>query len=180
MVYRMVMHCFKIIVVMGTLVLTISQTSAAHSAHDCICPYDETIVTNPGTQSCGQIKCPACGHLMVRALYVGTKDKAKAAPLPVVQPPDAIVQSIPVAGTVLPPNPDSPITYTNTISGVVELSCSRCHGGPLRNLMTYENIKRYADSGLLVFMVRPGGLMNRFAEKNAQTIMDWAKNGAQR
>ncbi len=60
--------------VLVSQILSLSPSvSWAEVAHDCICPFDETILTNPGTQSCGQINCPACGHHLVRALYVGPK-----------------------------------------------------------------------------------------------------------
>ncbi|MBF0492792.1 MAG: hypothetical protein HQM15_08430 [Deltaproteobacteria bacterium] len=160
-------------------------------AQDCICPYDETVLTHPGVQSCGQIKCPACKRLMHRALYVGSPRtdrngsigiqapqvvKPAAFGGPAADPPGPTV----VAPTASPSAqaPVEAVTYTNTISGTIEVNCSRCHDGPLRNLMTYEKVKTYVDNGLLVLLVRPGGSMNRFAEKDAQVIIDWAKNGA--
>ncbi len=167
----------------------------AETPHDCICPYDETILASPGTQSCGQISCPACGHLMVRALYVGGKpdgvfqnknnieQPAGILGVPGIVEQQPLPAALPIA--VAPPAADKPnavntITYTNTIAGIIEVSCSKCHSGPLRNLMTYENVKVYVDNNLLSMLVRLGGPMNRFAGKDAPVIIDWAKNGAPR
>ncbi|MGK5083003.1 hypothetical protein WDW37_06830 [Bdellovibrionota bacterium FG-1] len=158
----------------------------AGSPHDCICPHDETLLANPGTQSCGQIKCPACGHLMGRALYIGGRPQTvlAAQTLPgapidpaAAQPPHpAIVWA--AATAPLSPAGAPGVTYTNTVAGIVEVNCARCHNGPLRNLATYENLKVYVDNGLLAALVRPGGPMNRFADKEANVIMEWTKNGA--
>ena len=173
------------------------SVSWAEVAHDCICPFDETILTNPGTQSCGQINCPACGHHLVRALYVGPKpdgvfqnkntfDQPPTGATggltrePRTWVPDPVGGALTIAAGGAPGVPPSNITYTNTIEGVIEISCARCHSGPLRNLMTYENVKVYVDNGLLAMLVRRGGPMNRFAMQDAPVIIDWAKNGAPR
>ncbi|MGK5088468.1 hypothetical protein WDW86_12990 [Bdellovibrionota bacterium FG-2] len=180
-----------------SLFATFVAPSFAETPHDCICPYDETILASPGTQSCGQISCPACGHLMVRALYVGGKPDGVFQNKNNIEQPTGL-QSVPgVSGIVeqqplpalaiaaTPPAADKPnavntVTYTNTIAGIIEVSCSKCHSGPLRNLMTYENVKVYVDNNLLSMLVRLGGPMNRFAGKDAPVIIDWAKNGAPR
>lgn len=202
------------------------QLSFGGQAYDCVCPYDESIVVNPGNQSCGQIECPACGRKLFRAIYVDgngnskinvpsqNKTQIEATPAagmmhtnpgmigmhhtpihhnntvatqpivtqPVIAQPDTNAQNtqetLQEAAPNTQPSPQTEITYTNTISGIVEVSCSRCHSGPLRNLMSYENIKKYADSGLLKMMVQPGGPMNRFALKNADTIIKWTEAGA--
>jgi hypothetical protein len=163
-----------------------AQLSSAGVPHDCICPFDETILVNPGTQSCGQIKCPACGHHLVRALYVGAKQGTVvpnrngidgAAAIDAQNAPQPIMIAAPAPAAAAPPAGGT-VTYTNTIAGIIEVSCARCHDGPLRNLMTYQNVKPYVDNGLLAMLVRQGGPMNRFAGKNAQVIIDWAKSGA--
>ena len=70
-------------------------------------------------------------------------------------------------------------TYTNTVQGIIDRNCARCHGGPLRNLGTYQNVKAYADSGLLQMMVQPGGPMSRFVSAyEADQIVAWIKTGA--
>lgn len=184
------MFFLKLKVPFFILILFGHNLALAEPGHDCICPYDETVVTTPGLQTCGQMKCPACGHHMHRALWVGTKNTQQVAqgdqipdmgnqPPPITQDPIFIAQKQ-VAVTEPNAAPNSNVTYTNTIAGLIEVSCARCHSGPLRNLMTYENVKVYADNGLLPLLVKLGGPMNRFAGKNAQIFIDWAKNGAPR
>lgn len=92
----------------------------------------------------------------------------------------------PIGGSANLQNPGSlsqpttqPITYSNTIAQVVQANCLRCHGGPIRNLSTYDNLKGYADNGLLMMMVQPGGPMSRFLSADeAQKIIDWVKAGS--
>ena len=70
-------------------------------------------------------------------------------------------------------------TYTNAVQGIIGRNCARCHAGPLRNLGTYQNVKAYADSGLLQMMVQPGGPMSRFVSAyEADQIVAWIKAGA--
>jgi hypothetical protein len=72
-----------------------------------------------------------------------------------------------------------PITYSNTVAQIVQANCLRCHGGPIRNLSTYDNLKGYADNGLLMMMVQPGGPMSRFLSADeAQKIISWVKAGS--
>lgn len=66
--------------------------------------------------------------------------------------------------------------YDDTIKGVIRNDCGRCHSGPTRNLMDYDSLKAYADSGLLATMVQ--GPMRRFAGNDVQTIVDWVQQGA--
>ncbi|MEI8346927.1 MAG: hypothetical protein WCG27_05640 [Pseudomonadota bacterium] len=137
------------------------------------------------------MKCPADGTIMRRALYLGAP-MANTQNTPPAEAPNSLS---PVAvGMFLhngrngspPPPPTAPqntintdqITYTNTISGIIEVSCLRCHSGPFRNLSNYENVKAYADNGLLKTLVEPGGLMNRFSGKNTPDFLEWIKNGA--
>ena len=68
------------------------------------------------------------------------------------------------------------VYYEPTIKGIITADCAKCHSGPTRNLMDYDNLKQYADSGMLATMVQ--GPMRRFAGNDAQTIVTWAENGA--
>lgn len=68
------------------------------------------------------------------------------------------------------------IYYENTIKDIIRADCSRCHSGPTRNLMDYDSLKAYANSGLLATMVQ--GPMRRFAGNDAQTILKWIQDGA--
>ena len=67
--------------------------------------------------------------------------------------------------------------YEHTIKGIIRADCGRCHSGPTRNLMDYDNLKTYADSGMLATMVQ--GPMMRFAGNDARTILKWIQDGAQ-
>nr|ASQ41200.1 magnetosome protein Mad1 [Candidatus Magnetananas rongchenensis] len=75
-----------------------------------------------------------------------------------------------------PLNAAKNVYYEPTIKNIILSDCARCHSGPTRNLMDYDSLKMYADSGLLSSMVQ--GPMSRFAGNDAQTIIDWADNGA--
>ena len=77
------------------------------------------------------------------------------------------------------PMPQGPVTYNNTIKYILDKDCIRCHSGPFRNLTTYENVKRYADNGLLKTLVLPGGPMHRFAGPDTREIVLWINSGAQ-
>ena len=66
--------------------------------------------------------------------------------------------------------------YEPTIKGIIQADCGRCHSGPTRNLMDYDSLKTYADTGLLETMVQ--GPMRRFAGNDVQTIIDWVQQGA--
>ncbi len=68
------------------------------------------------------------------------------------------------------------VYYENTVKRIVQTDCGRCHSGATRNLMDYDSLKTYADSGLLGTMVQ--GPMRRFAGNDMQTILDWIQNGA--
>ncbi len=91
-----------------------------------------------------------------------------------------------VSSTQLPDSKTAPIAkvaeqklyYENTIKGVIASDCARCHSGPVRNLTDYDSLKVYAENGMLMAMVSPGGPMNRFAGGDAQAIVDWLKHGA--
>jgi hypothetical protein len=74
--------------------------------------------------------------------------------------------------------PGDQITYNNTIKYILKQDCLRCHSGKFRNLTTYVNVKRYADSGLLETLVRRGGPMHRFAGPDSRLITAWVHRGA--
>jgi len=82
--------------------------------------------------------------------------------------------------SVNPSTPGSqPIAYSNTVAQIVQSNCIRCHGGPIRNLSTYDNLKAYANNGLLMMMIQPGGPMSRFlSADDAQNIISWVKAGS--
>ena len=68
------------------------------------------------------------------------------------------------------------VYYEPTIQNIIKNDCGRCHSGSTRNLMGYDNLKTYADSGMLATMVQ--GPMERFAGSDVQTILDWIHQGA--
>ncbi|WP_173080276.1 hypothetical protein [Fundidesulfovibrio magnetotacticus] len=69
-----------------------------------------------------------------------------------------------------------PVYYDPTIKNIISKDCSRCHSGPLRNLMDYSSVKAYADSGMLEAMLV--GLMRQFAGADGPVILDWIAAGA--
>lgn len=77
------------------------------------------------------------------------------------------------------PTPGGQVTYHNTVKNILAKDCLRCHSGPFRNLTTYENVKKYADNGLLKTLVLPGGPMHRFAGPDTRQIILWINSGAQ-
>ena len=70
----------------------------------------------------------------------------------------------------------SKVYYSDTIKNIIVSDCSQCHSGGSRNLMDYDSLKAYADSGILAVMVQ--GPMARFAGSDAQAILDWIDSGA--
>jgi len=68
------------------------------------------------------------------------------------------------------------VYYEPTIKNIIARDCSRCHSGPARNLMEYDNLKIYATSGMLATMVQ--GTMARFAGNDRDAILDWVSAGA--
>ena len=68
------------------------------------------------------------------------------------------------------------VYYDPTIRDIVARDCSRCHSGPVRNLMSYPALKSYADRGVLGAMVQ--SLMRQFAGPDAGPILAWIKSGA--
>lgn len=73
------------------------------------------------------------------------------------------------------------ITYSANVRPILERNCYKCHSGPLRNLTTYDQVRPYADSGLLLMMTQPGGPMSRFLTADEfHTIRSWVNAGAPR
>ena len=71
------------------------------------------------------------------------------------------------------------LTYSKDIQPIIEKNCLRCHGGPIRTLKTYDQVKAYADSGLLKMMTQPGGPMSRFlTAEESQRLSAWIDSGA--
>ena len=68
------------------------------------------------------------------------------------------------------------VYYEPTIKKIILSDCGRCHSSPTRNLMDYDNLKAYAQSGLLAAMVQ--GPMERFAGNDGPTILKWIQEGA--
>lgn len=68
------------------------------------------------------------------------------------------------------------VYYEPTIKKIIRSDCGRCHSGPTRNLMDYDSLKAYAQSGLLAAMVQ--GPMGRFAGNDGSTILQWIQAGA--
>lgn len=79
-------------------------------------------------------------------------------------------------GIFLVQAPTNAIYYETAIEDIIMADCARCHSGPTRNLMDYDNLKAYADSGLLMGMLL--GPMGRFSGSDAQTIQTWIEQGA--
>ncbi|SLM32721.1 Putative redox protein with 2 CXXCH motives (heme binding). Named HMP1 on GenBank. Homology with genes DMR_41150 and DMR_41250 of RS-1 [Desulfamplus magnetovallimortis] len=67
------------------------------------------------------------------------------------------------------------VYYDPTIKDIITNDCGRCHSGPSRNLMDYDNLKAYAESGMLAAMVQ--GSMSRFAGGDQGTILEWINAG---
>gem|GEM_PF-3048946 len=70
------------------------------------------------------------------------------------------------------------VTYRDTIARILKRDCLRCHSGRFRNLTTYNEVKRYADNGLLKTLVQRGGPMHRFAGPDSRVIIAWIDAGA--
>ncbi|MBF0551001.1 MAG: hypothetical protein HQK60_10735 [Deltaproteobacteria bacterium] len=68
------------------------------------------------------------------------------------------------------------VYYEPTIEPIVAADCGRCHFGSIRYLGDYNDLKMYADSGLLATMVQ--GPMRRFAGSDADTLLTWIDQGA--
>lgn len=105
----------------------------------------------------------------------------KAAPQPAnFFTPHLNAQELPAAGAggFQPDVPPDQVTYENTIKFILAKDCLQCHSGTFRNLTTYNNVKYYADNGLLKTLVSRGGQMHRFAGPDSRIIISWVDNGA--
>lgn len=91
--------------------------------------------------------------------------------------PVAFAAPAQVQPNTIPPQ-QGRVTFSTGVQGVLAKDCLRCHQGPFRKLTTYSEVKAYAGNGLLATMVGPGGLMNRFAGADAQTLLAWIRAGA--
>ena len=109
----------------------------------------------------------------------GAPEKAAAQPANFFAP-HMNVQNTPAAGQggFQPGVPQDQVTYENTIKYILAKDCLQCHSGTFRNLTTYNNVKYYADNGLLKTLVSRGGQMHRFAGPDSRTIISWVDNGA--
>ncbi len=157
----------------------------------CVCPNcGKQIKRQPGID-CSMVVCPNCHSHMTNPIYVGTAPPAPQtgevrlaggvtggrgiAPCP--GPHGQQLQggvAINAPTSVVPAN-----TYSDSIRPILEKNCYRCHSGPMRNLTTYNNVKSYADNGLLPMMTQPGGPMSRFLSASEYHAIDnWVKNGS--
>ncbi|HEY3359028.1 MAG TPA: hypothetical protein VGQ83_37605 [Polyangia bacterium] len=162
----------------------IPQRPGASSA--CACAACGTRVPNDGHLYCPGLKCPACGRAMMAGVRVGAAPPAAAAPAPgaaaaargelvAAQTAPCVRPAAAVTGARMLP------TYGDPVGDIVQRNCLRCHGSSLRNLSTYQNLRSYASSGLLLMMIQPGGPMSHFlSPAEAQQLMDWVTAGQPR
>ncbi len=68
------------------------------------------------------------------------------------------------------------VYYEPTVRDIISTDCSQCHSGAVRNLMDYDSLRAYADSGMLAAMVQ--GPMAQFAGSDADAILAWVDAGA--
>jgi hypothetical protein len=68
------------------------------------------------------------------------------------------------------------VYYEPTIRDIIRKDCLRCHSGGPRNLRDWDSVRAYAQNGMLEAMVL--GSMRRFANQDADIILQWLKNGA--
>jgi len=175
----------------------------------CICPNcGWKLARQPGFY-CSRMRCPNCQSPMTNSIPIGTaKQSSTAGDSSYTGPTSSGAAASPVDRSWISSQGQSPsagalpsltppsggllaqdgsflqvaspaIGYSNTVQPIVAKNCLRCHGGPMRNLSGYTQLKSYADSGLLMMMIQPGGPMSRFltAEESDQ-ITSWIKSGA--
>ncbi len=170
----------------------------------CVCPNcGKTIDKQPGVP-CSHVRCPNCQTVMTNSIPVGGQpdlqlvgmgglgnlfgngdtQAAAAAPCPggVGRAQAGGGAACPgAAANNAPQSNAQTVTYTNTVQGIIHQNCLRCHGGPIRTLTTYDQVKAYADNGLLLMMTQPGGPMSRFLSAHeSHQISAWIKAGAPR
>jgi hypothetical protein len=155
----------------------------------CVCPSCGTRVPNDGHLYCPAVPCPRCSRSMLPAVTVGTGPQA--APLATGASPSPTPPAAPAPAASWSPPPQAspgtlvaataPPSYTTSVAPIVQRNCLRCHGGPMRNLGNYDNLKNYATGGLLMMMIQPGGPMSHFlTPSEAQTTIDWISAGEPR
>jgi hypothetical protein len=156
----------------------------------CVCPSCGTRIPNDGHLYCPAVPCPRCSRAMMPGVAVGTGQPSA----PAASPPTAASTAVPSPTAAIPAGQASsqggqgtlvaaatPPSYTTSVAPIVQRNCLRCHGGPLRNLASYDNLKTYATGGLLMMMIQPGGPMSHFLTPGeAQTIIDWVQAGEPR
>lgn len=149
--------------------MLIGMQQPPNGAHNCpqantmaLQQPSQSVPGNSGAVSTGQPNCPTAPCPMHQSHQAGMHAQ-----------PSASMNTAPSYGNT------QPITYSNGVSQIINANCIRCHGGPIRNLSTYTNLKAYADNGLLMMMVQPGGPMSRFlSAEDADKIISWVKSGA--
>ncbi|MBF0495946.1 MAG: hypothetical protein HQK58_05135 [Deltaproteobacteria bacterium] len=87
-----------------------------------------------------------------------------------------LVTVVPPIDNLARPAAAQAVYYEPTIKDIVAADCGRCHFGSIRYLGDYNDLKMYADSGLLATMVQ--GPMRRFAGNDADTLLTWVDQGA--
>jgi len=68
------------------------------------------------------------------------------------------------------------VYYEPTIRDIIANDCSPCHSGAARNLMDWDNVRSYVDSGMLAAMLQ--GPMAQYAGSDADIILRWIDAGA--
>ena len=146
----------------------------------CVCPNCGARVPHDGHLYCPNVPCPHCGRAMLPGVPVGG-NQLTGSPPPLPRPNSPTTQAFAgaaIGGTFAAATAPS---YDATVAPIVSKNCLRCHGGPMRNLSTYQNLKQYAASGLLAMMIQPGGPMSHFlTPAEAQVITDWIAAGEPR
>jgi len=175
----------------------------------CVCPNCGWKLARQAGFYCSRVTCPNCQAPMTNSIPIGAVRSQPSAdapaavgtrvmsaePAPVVQSPAANPEprlygnSMP---TLTPPSGGllaqggsflqvaaPAASYSTTVQPIIAKNCLRCHGGLIRNLSGYSQVKSYADSGMMMMMIQPGGPMSRFltAEESEQ-ISSWIKAGA--
>ena len=85
-------------------------------------------------------------------------------------------KATPAAMTLATPAAASGVYYEPTIRDIISNDCSPCHDFGQRNLMDWDNVRAYVDSGMLAAMVQ--GPMGQFAGPDADIILQWIDAGA--
>ena len=80
------------------------------------------------------------------------------------------------SGAAPPDRSAAKIYYSDTVKNIILADCGRCHSGRSANIMDYDRLKSYADSGVLGAVMQ--GSMARFAGGDAKVIQGWIEGGA--